>query len=174
MSNSYVDDYKLFIKNNLWGGIQNVKVKKGLYYYSRDTIPSIEVDKYIDRWVIYSNILEEPYILFISSVYIKRLLINKSIDNLSLWNIYRIIAITLTLAIKYFIDNDYFYSNKYYAKVSGMELWEFNYIEEKALQDINWNLNVNIYKDNDYSDTVGFNTESTESRMDLDQSPRLI
>ena len=174
MSSSYVDDYKLFIKNNLWEGIQNVKVKKGLYYYSRDTIPSIEVDQYIDRWIMYSKLLEEPYILFISSVYIERLLMNKAIDNLSLWNIYRIIAITLTLAIKYFIDNDCFYSNKYYAKVSGMELWEFNYIEEKALQDIDWNLNVNIYKDNDYSDTIGFNTKSTESRMDLDQSPRLI
>ena len=131
MSNSYVDDYKSFIKNNLCENVQNIKVNKGLYYYSSDTIPSIDVYKYIDRWARYSNILEEPYILFISSVYIERLLMNKVIDNLSQWNIHRIIAITLTLAIKYFIDNDYFYSNRYYARVSGMELWEFNYIEEK-------------------------------------------
>jgi hypothetical protein len=53
---------------------------------------------------------------------------------------HRLMLISITLAIKF--HDDTYYSNAFYAKVGGVQLREFNSLERRFLQLIEWNLHV--------------------------------
>mmetsp|Transcript_53844 Transcript_53844/g.106222 ORF Transcript_53844/g.106222 Transcript_53844/m.106222 type:complete len:90 (+) Transcript_53844:3-272(+) len=59
---------------------------------------------------------------------------------ISNFNIHRLLSVSLMLAAKF--HDDVFYANPHYAKVAGLQVQEFNRLEEQLLEMLKWQLNV--------------------------------
>ena len=85
----------------------------------------------------YSN--PEPSTLILAVIYFDRICNNGKI-NLCYSNVYKLILISLVLAIKY--NEEYFESNEFYGKVGGLKIKSINKLEIHALKVLNFNLYV--------------------------------
>ena len=99
--------------------------------------PNISITKYIRRLIKYSN--PEPSTLILAVIYFDRICNNGKI-NLCYSNVYKLILISLVLAIKY--NEEYFESNEFYGKVGGLKIKSINKLEIKVLKIMNYNLYV--------------------------------
>lgn len=122
--------------------ITNIKDIMDTSIYTNHITPDVCIIDYIDRLDCYTAAKNAPVLWYISDVYINRLISNYAISELTWYNVHRIISITLIMAIKFY--DDCCFSNAYYATVCGITLKEFNDMERKFLEDIDWNLYVNI------------------------------
>jgi hypothetical protein len=99
--------------------------------------PNISITKYIRRLIKYSN--PEPSTLILAVIYFDRICNNGKI-NLCYSNVYKLILISLVLAIKY--NEEYFESNEFYGKVGGLKIKSINKLEVHALKVLKFNLYV--------------------------------
>ena len=81
----------------------------------------------------------KDWVFVVSAIYIRRYL-EKTNDNFTLKNAYRIILVSTLLASKYF--NDFSYSNKYWSKIGGISVQELNQLEISMLFTIDWKIHV--------------------------------
>ena len=99
--------------------------------------PKISIAKYIRRIIKHSN--PEPSTLILAVIYFDRICNNGKI-NLSYSNVYKLILISLVLAIKY--NEEYFESNEFYGKVGGLTIKSINKLEIYTLKVLKFNLYV--------------------------------
>ena len=99
--------------------------------------PNISITKYIRRLIKYSN--PEPSTLILAVIYFDRICNNGKI-NLCYSNVYKLILISLFLAIKY--NEEYFESNEFYGKVGGLTIKSINKLEIYTLKVLKFNLYV--------------------------------
>ena len=99
--------------------------------------PKISITKYIRRIIKHSN--PEPSTLILAVIYFDRICNNGKI-NLCYSNVYKLILISLVLAIKY--NEEYFESNEFYGKVGGLKIKSINKLEVHALKVLKFNLYV--------------------------------
>ena len=99
--------------------------------------PKISITKYIRRLIKHAN--PEPSTLILAVIYFDRICNNGKI-NLCYSNVYKLILISLVLAIKY--NEEYFESNEFYGKVGGLKIKNINKLEIHALKVLKFNLYV--------------------------------
>ena len=99
--------------------------------------PKISITKYIRRLIKHAN--PEPSTLILAVIYFDRICNNGKI-NLCYSNVYKLILISLVLAIKY--NEEYFESNEFYGKVGGLKIKSINKLEVHALKVLKFNLYV--------------------------------
>ena len=99
--------------------------------------PKISITKYIRRLIKHAN--PEPSTLILAVIYFDRICNNGKI-NLCYSNVYKLILISLVLAIKY--NEEYFESNEFYGKVGGLKIKSINKLEIHALKVLKFNLYV--------------------------------
>ena len=99
--------------------------------------PKISITKYIRRLIKHAN--PEPSTLILAVIYFDRICNNGKI-NLCYSNVYKLILISLVLAIKY--NEEYFESNEFYGKVGGLKVKSINKLEIHALKVLKFNLYV--------------------------------
>ena len=103
-------------------------------FYSKN-IPSITIREYLHRFIQYCNL--EGSTILISLIYMDRFCEINQVK-LTKFNIYRILMISLTLALKY--NEDTIYKNDFYAKVGGVGLQDFNKKEKVYLDSIHFSI----------------------------------
>ena len=99
--------------------------------------PKISITKYIRRLIKHAN--PEPSTLILAVIYFDRICNNGKI-NLCYSDVYKLILISLVLAIKY--NEEYFESNEFYGKVGGLKIKSINKLEVHALKVLKFNLYV--------------------------------
>jgi hypothetical protein len=99
--------------------------------------PKISITKYIRRLIKHAN--PEPSTLILAVIYFDRICNNGKI-NLCYSNVYKLILISLVLAIKY--NEEYFESNEFYGKVGGLTIKSINKLEIYTLKVLKFNLYV--------------------------------
>jgi len=95
--------------------------------------PQISIVDYLTRWSWYSGADNEVMILAL--IYVQR-----SGVALNSLTVHRLLLAALVLATK--CNNDYFYSNTFYAVVGGVAIEEVNRIETALLEAVDWRLTV--------------------------------
>jgi len=100
--------------------------------------PQIELQDYLARLATFYMCSDGCLILAL--VYIDRIVKMHPDFVVCSLNIHRLISTSLLLAAKF--NDDVFYPKKYYAKVAGVGVDEFNRLEEKFLHLIDWRLCV--------------------------------
>jgi hypothetical protein len=109
--------------------------------------PNVSIRDYLARICRYSNC--SAGCLITSLLYIDRLIKRRPLVVVSRLSCHRLMLVAIVLAIKF--HDDTYYSNAFYAKVGGVQLKEFNSLERKFLQLIEWKLHVddeeyNLYR----------------------------
>ena len=99
--------------------------------------PKISIAKYIRRIIKHSN--PEPSTLILGVIYFDRICNNGNII-FNFFNVYKLLLISFVLAIKF--NEEYFETNQYYSKIGGLNLNNFNKLEIKVLEIINYDLYV--------------------------------
>jgi hypothetical protein len=110
--------------------------------FKSSKIPEISIEKFIERLAKYTLIEEST--LIISLMYIDRYC-DCSKNKLSMFNIHRLLIISVLLSIKFNEDENF--SNEHYCKVGGIKVEEMIALELEYLKSIEWNIFV---KSEDY------------------------
>lgn len=105
--------------------------------YNSKNIPNISISDYLVRIKKYAQ-LEDSSLVF-SLILIDRFLKTKSIVITEL-NVHRILFSSIMISIKY--NEDKYYSNKYYAKVGGINLTQLNLLEFDFVCSLEFNIMV--------------------------------
>ena len=100
-------------------------------------IPNITITNYLKRLIKYSN--PELSTLILGVIYFDRICNNGNII-FNFFNVYKLLLISFVLAIKF--NEEYFETNQYYSKIGGLNLNNFNKLEIKVLEIINYDLYV--------------------------------
>jgi hypothetical protein len=100
-------------------------------------IPNITITNYLKRLIRHSN--PEPSTLILGVIYFDRICNNGNII-FNFFNVYKLLLISFVLAIKF--NEEYFETNQYYSKIGGLNLNNFNKLEIKVLEIINYDLYV--------------------------------
>ena len=116
--------------------VNDLKEKKGTNFCSKE-IPNITITNYILRLTKKINI--EPSTLILGIIYFDKIC-NKGNIILSFLNVYRLILISLVLAIKF--NEEYFETNEFYSKIGGLSNKSFNKLEIAVLKILNYKLYI--------------------------------
>jgi len=116
----------------------NLKIK----HFICTSKPHLSIDDYI-RQILYSGIIDKNNIdgAILYTINMLKYLKNKNI-NLDSYNCHRIILTLLKLSSK--IHEDYYYSNSYWAKISGTTKKDINIMELVILELLNYDLHIII------------------------------
>ncbi|CAK0824010.1 unnamed protein product [Prorocentrum cordatum] len=118
--------------------------------------PSIGVGEYLARLCHHTRC--SSGCLVVSLLYIDRLIKrHPAYVVVSPLSCHRLMLISIAIAVKF--HDDTYYSNAFYAKAGGVQLKEFNALERKFLQLIEWNLHVEA-KEYDLYDMILRSAES--------------
>jgi hypothetical protein len=126
--------FEKLIENNtskLNNSIFNLKI------FENEEIPTISINKYIERIVKYTNCEENTLIL--SLIYLDKICL-KNI-NLTVYNIHKFVFSSILVSIKF--NEDKIYKNDYYAYIAGVSLKELNLMEDNFLQILDYQVFVN-------------------------------
>jgi len=126
--------FEKLIENNtskLNNSIFNLKI------FETEEIPTISINKYIERIVKYTNCEENTLIL--SLIYLDKICL-KNI-NLTVYNIHKFVFSSILVSIKF--NEDKIYKNDYYAYIAGVSLKELNLMEDNFLQILDYQVFVN-------------------------------
>lgn len=121
--------------------ISNMKLDATSSYssvFDSKRIPCITMTDYLNRVNYYTTC--EPSCYVVAFIYIDRLLQNNPQLRLNAINAHRIMLTAITLAIKY--SDDLYMSNLLYAKIGGVNLDEFNFMEAGMLALLNYDLYI--------------------------------
>ena len=116
--------------------VNKTKEKKDINFCSKE-IPNISITNYILRLTKKINI--EPSTLILGIIYFDKIC-NKGNIILSFLNVYRLILISLVLAIKF--NEEYFETNEFYSKIGGLSNKSFNKLEIAVLKILNYKLYI--------------------------------
>ena len=116
--------------------VNKSKEKKDTNFCSKE-IPNITITNYILRLTKKINI--EPSTLILGIIYFDKIC-NKGNIILSFLNVYRLILISLVLAIKF--NEEYFETNEFYSKIGGLSNKSFNKLEIAVLKILNYKLYI--------------------------------
>jgi hypothetical protein len=116
--------------------VNKTKEKKDSNFCSKE-IPNISITNYILRLTKKINI--EPSTLILGIIYFDKIC-NKGNIILSFLNVYRLILISLVLAIKF--NEEYFETNEFYSKIGGLSNKSFNKLEIAVLKILNYKLYI--------------------------------
>jgi hypothetical protein len=116
--------------------VNKTKEKKDTNFCSKE-IPNISITNYILRLTKKINI--EPSTLILGIIYFDKIC-NKGNIILSFLNVYRLILISLVLAIKF--NEEYFETNEFYSKIGGLSNKSFNKLEIAVLKILNYKLYI--------------------------------
>lgn len=105
--------------------------------FNSKEIPKITITNYIKRLIKYTKI--EPSTLILGIIYFDKIC-NKGNIILSFLNVYRLILISLVLAIKF--NEEYFETNEFYSKIGGLSNKSFNKLEIAVLKILNYKLYI--------------------------------
>ena len=125
--------FEKLIENNtskLNNSIFNLKI------FETEEIPTISINKYIERIVKYTNCEENTLIL--SLIYLDKICL-KNI-NLTVYNIHKFVFSSILISIKF--NEDKIYKNDYYAYIAGVSLKELNLMEDNFLQILDYQVFV--------------------------------
>ena len=125
--------FEKLIENNtskLNNSIFNLKI------FENEEIPTISINKYIERIVKYTNCEENTLIL--SLIYLDKICL-KNI-NLTVYNIHKFVFSSILVSIKF--NEDKIYKNDYYAYIAGVSLKELNLMEDNFLQILDYQVFV--------------------------------
>eukprot|EP00826_Nyctotherus_ovalis_P062293 TRINITY_DN8988_c0_g1_i2.p1 TRINITY_DN8988_c0_g1~~TRINITY_DN8988_c0_g1_i2.p1 ORF type:complete len:214 (-),score=26.57 TRINITY_DN8988_c0_g1_i2:265-906(-) len=100
--------------------------------------PRVSIAEYLIHFTLYAECSDAC--LIFSFIYIDKLLHNVPGFWLNQRNIHRVLLISIVLAIKYL--DDIYADNFVYAKIGGIPLDEFNYLEKELLALLNFDLYV--------------------------------
>ena len=126
--------FEKLIENNtskLNNSIFNLKI------FETEEIPTISINKYIERIVKYTNCEENTLIL--SLIYLDKICL-KNIK-LTVYNIHKFVFSSILVSIKF--NEDKIYKNDYYAYIAGVSLKELNLMEDNFLQILDYQVFVN-------------------------------
>ena len=126
--------FEKLIENNtskLNNSIFNLKI------FENEEIPTISINKYIERIVKYTNCEENTLIL--SLIYLDKICL-KNI-NLTVYNIHKFVFSSILISIKF--NEDKIYKNDYYEYIAGVSLKELNLMEDNFLQILDYQVFVN-------------------------------
>ena len=112
-------------------------------------IPSISIKNFFERICNLTKIENSTLILIL--IYIDRICEFNEIE-LNYFNIHKLIIASLIISIKY--NEDFFYSNKIYAKICGISREEINKLEIEFLKLLEFNLFVDDEIYFQYSDFI--------------------
>lgn len=101
-------------------------------------VPGICIGDYLKRLQKYFVCSDECFVLAL--VYIDRLSKRNPSLQICALTMHRLLFTAVVTAVKF--HDDHFYSNKYYAKVGGMNLKEANLLEATFLQMLGWSVRV--------------------------------
>jgi len=101
------------------------------------TVPTICVDAYLRRLHSYLQCSDACFVMGL--VYVERLAKLRSVS-VCRFSVHRLLATSVVVAAKF--HDDVYYSNAFYAKVSGISLTQMNALEVAFLKCIEWKLNV--------------------------------
>lgn len=118
------------IKNNI--GNNSITIYKSIY------VPNILISEYLLRLKKYFNCSVECYV--VALIYIDKLMKKYSEIKFDNYTAHRLFLICLIISIKYLDDE--IYTNKFYARASGITLLELNKLEIKTLQYLKYNIFV--------------------------------
>ena len=116
--------------------VNKTKEKKETNFCSKE-IPNISITNYILRLTKKINI--ELSTLILGIIYFDKIC-NKGNIILSFLNVYRLILISLVLAIKF--NEEYFETNEFYSKIGGLSNKSFNKLEIAVLKILNYKLYI--------------------------------
>ena len=125
--------FEKLIENNtskLNNSIFNLKI------FENEEIPTISINKYIERIVKYTNCEENTLIL--SLIYLDKICL-KNIK-LTVYNIHKFVFSSILVSIKF--NEDKIYKNDYYAYIAGVSLKELNLMEDNFLQILDYQVFV--------------------------------
>ena len=125
--------FEKLIENNtskLNNSIFNLKI------FETEEIPTISINKYIERIVKYTNCEENTLIL--SLIYLDKICL-KNIK-LTVYNIHKFVFSSILVSIKF--NEDKIYKNDYYAYIAGVSLKELNLMEDNFLQILDYQVFV--------------------------------
>ena len=114
------------------------KEKEKINPFLSKKIPLISIEKFFERICKLTKIENSTLILIM--IFIDRICELNEIE-LNYFNIHKLIIGSLIISIKY--NEDYFFSNKIYAKICGISKEEINKIEIQFLKLLKFNLFVN-------------------------------
>jgi hypothetical protein len=100
-------------------------------------MPNVSIDKYLKRLVKYLNC--DCEIIILALIYVDKL-IDRSEIKINKYNAHKIILMSIAMASKYIDDNCQ--TNKYISSIGGISCEEFNKLELKFLNLLNYNLFV--------------------------------
>lgn len=100
--------------------------------------PSVTIGDYLTRIKRFFNCSVECYVAGL--IYIDRLLKLRPHVVFSPMSCHRLVCVSMVAAAKF--HEDFFYSNKFYAKVGGLPLQELNALEVRFLQMLDWRLDI--------------------------------
>ena len=126
--------FEKLIENNtskLNNSIFNLKI------FENEEIPTISINKYIERILKYTNCEENTLIL--SLIYLDKICL-KNIK-LTVYNIHKFVFSSILVSIKF--NEDKIYKNDYYAYIAGVSLKELNLMEDNFLQILDYQVFVN-------------------------------
>ena len=115
----------------------NIQSKKTIF--CSKTIPPISIENYLDRIIKYTKL--ETSTLILSLINIDKICELNSLQ-ITKYNVHRLLLSSVVISIK--INEDDFYSNSYYSKVTGVSLSEINNLEDEFLRKIRFKLWTDI------------------------------
>ena len=109
-------------------------------------IPEISIKDYMLRIYNYSKCNN---VCSLSSYINLKILIDKGIIKLTIYNIHRLLLISIMIFSKFY-DDDY-YSNLYWSRIGGISLEDLNNLEIEYLNLLDYNININTEKYEKYN-----------------------
>ena len=152
----------LTIKNNLEKDDEDDKVENGeiillnttmieMEIFNTNKKPSVTVKKFLERVIKYCQ--PEPSTFITSLIYLDKILL-KTKTKLTCMNLYKLFYTCFVLSMKF--NEDRHNSNKFYAKVCGVNINDFLLMEYRALKYLDFSLYIEseayeLYYNNIYS-----------------------
>ena len=147
------ENKELTIISDLLTGIclENKQKKNSniINFFLTKKIPSISIYDFLERLVKYSKIEKSTLILIL--IYIDKFC-DMNNENLTFYNIHKLILSSLVIAAKY--NEDKYLSNEFYAKIGGITKKEIDILEYQFLTLINFSLYINDEIYHKYDDFI--------------------
>jgi hypothetical protein len=125
------------IEENLRDETIGQQIQKQKNNFNAKRKPTISIEAYLERIAKYTNIEETTLVLAL--MYIDLIYNRKSVILTDL-NIHRLLFISILCGIKF--NEDFCYTNAYYAKIAGVTLQELNELEVDFLTLLDFSLFV--------------------------------
>lgn len=134
-----------------------------IFFPSQEKIPSIELSKYLNRFVKYA--FQSPACYVVTLIYINRFVDKCGPNIFNQLSCYRIFLPAFVVAAKFFDDN--YFSNSFYSKVGGVSRIHLNELEVQFLKVMDCNVFVSKEEYDNFLFVLGLNSKIDNFVFDL-------